>query len=362
MLHLGNSRTPEIFLKAPVLVTASGSIVGEGIIKCLKLANSKSPVHYSIIAGDMSPEAAGLYRGEAGVILPAFNDPQYVPELIDRCRDYSIKAVFAGSDEELPVLAKASQEIENASGAKVLSNSQYVIEIAADKWKAAELLRAKGIRHARTALFYNREKFAQKNGFPLVVKPRSGGGSLDVFVVENLGEMEAAVATIQKNKREPILQEFLPGDEQEYTTGVCTSLKGKVLSCIAMRRKLKHGQTYKAFVDDFPLVRHSAEMAALALGGAGPINVQARIVKEEPVIFEINPRFSASCPIRAVAGINEPDLVFRNQILGEEISVQKYEKLIALRYWNEVYVPQDAFEAAARGSVPAGKGVVPDYF
>jgi hypothetical protein len=42
-------------MNARVLVTAAGSIVAQGIIKSLKLAN-----RYTIIAADMSPLAAGL--------------------------------------------------------------------------------------------------------------------------------------------------------------------------------------------------------------------------------------------------------------------------------------------------------------
>jgi carbamoyl-phosphate synthase large subunit len=350
-------------LKATVLVTASGSIVGEGIIKCLKVANSSSTrISYHIIAGDMSAEGAGLYRGNEGVIVPPFNDPRYIDELIRHCKEHSVQAIYVGADEELLVLAKASEIILKASGARLISNPEGVIETAGDKWKAAELMISKGIRHALTALYEKREEFVRENGYPLVVKPRSGHGSTDVFVAKTSAEMEASAATIRRNNREPILQEFLEGENQEFTTGVSLSQEGKILASIAMRRKLKHGQTYKAFVDDFPLVRDSAEKAALAIGGRGPINVQSRVVKDEAVIFEINPRFSASCPIRAIAGINEPDLIYRNQLLGEEVSIRNYEKLVALRYWNEVYVRQDAFEAASRGNVHGDKSFIPDYF
>ena len=230
-----------------------------------------------------------------------------------------------------------------------------MIETAGDKWKAAEsddiqryparfdgAIREEGRVRSRERLSPRSEasKWARLDG---------------CFRRENLRRNGSSAATIRRNNREPILQEFLEGENEEFTTGVSVSQEGKILASIAMRRKLKHGQTYKAFVDDFPLVRDSAEKAALALGGRGPINVQSRMVKGESVIFEINPRFSASCPIRAIAGVNEPDLVYRNQLLGEEVSIRNYEKLVALRYWNEVYVPQEAFDAASRGIVTVKK-------
>jgi carbamoyl-phosphate synthase large subunit len=82
----------------------------------------------------------------------------------------------------------------------------------------------------------------------------------------------------------------------------------------------------------------------MELGSKGPINIQSRLVAEVPKIFEINPRLSASSPMRAVAGVNEPDILYRNAVLGEEVRVTEYQKLVAMRYWNEVYVRQATFE------------------
>ncbi|MBI5697966.1 MAG: ATP-grasp domain-containing protein [Thaumarchaeota archaeon] len=83
---------------------------------------------------------------------------------------------------------------------------------------------------------------------------------------------------------------------------------------------------------------------ATKIGAKGPVNIQAKLVDETPIVFEINARFSATCPLRATAGINEPDIVFRNVCLDEDLTVDSYQKLICLRYWNEVYVPVSACE------------------
>ena len=117
-----------------------------------------------------------------------------------------------------------------------------------------------------------------------------------------------------------------------------------VMSSIAIRRTLKGGQTYKAFIDGFDGVRKSAEEVALRLGARGPVNIQSRLVDGSPKIFEINPRLSASSPMRAVAGVNEPDLLYRNAVLGDEPKVTRYQRLVAMRYWNEVYVRQSTYE------------------
>jgi carbamoyl-phosphate synthase large subunit len=134
------------------------------------------------------------------------------------------------------------------------------------------------------------------------------------------------------------------------------------MSSISIRKTIKHGQTYKAFIDDYYGVRRSAEEVALRLGACGPVNVQARMDDDSPVVFEINPRFSATCPMRAAAGVNEPDIVFRNTVLGEEVKVDRYERLVCMRYWNEVYVPYSLYEKASHGCKIEKGSFVPDYF
>ena len=53
------------------------------------------------------------------------------------------------------------------------------------------------------------------------------------------------------------------------------------MSSISIRKYLKGGQTYKAFIDDYPIVRHSAENVAEKLGVTGAVNIQAKYVPNE---------------------------------------------------------------------------------
>ena len=136
------------------------------------------------------------------------------------------------------------------------------------------------------------------------------------------------------------------------------------MSSISIRKIVKSGQTYKAFIDNFESIRRSAEKVALRLGARGAINIQAKIQGNEPKVFEINPRFSATCPIRSAAGINEPDIVFRNSVLDENIKLDAYRRLVCMRYWNEVYVQYATFEKTSNlGRVEEdNNSFIIDYF
>lgn len=349
-----------------VLVTATGSIIAQGIIKSLNLANDEkdNPVKYQIVGADMSPDAPGLYRADNGIIVPPASSPDYTDYIINLCKEREIKAIFVGSDDELLAIARAQTQIERESPARALVGHIDLISKARDKWKTYEFSKMNDLPHAASALPPEREEFAREFGFPLVVKPREGYGSLHFNIVKNKEEIDFSIQAIENAGWHAVLQEFLAGDE--FTTGITVDTSGrKIMSSISMKKIIKHGQTYKAFVDDFSLIRESAEKFASKLGAKGAINIQSKLKGDKPVIFEVNPRFSASCPIRAVAGVNEPDIVFRNTILNEEIKIKTYTRMFCMRYWNEVYIPMSTYEeTVAKGETikDENHSFTPNYF
>ncbi|AFU58431.1 putative carbamoyl-phosphate synthase, large chain [Candidatus Nitrososphaera gargensis Ga9.2] len=364
---------------ANVLVTSAGGIVGQGIIKALKLSNKSaatSPVTYNIFGTDMNPLATGLYRCNTGMLVPPATSPDYIDFIIGVCKNNNISAIFVGSDGELLTLAAAREKIERESGAKVLSGPSDILSIARDKWKTYEFCKANNIPFADSALPPDSEQFVREFGFPVVVKPREGYGSVHFNIVHNRMQMEQVISEIEAAGWRPIIQRYLGHDikhnldgidgANEFTTGITVDKTGKrVMSSISIKKILKAGQTHKALIDDFPGIRKPAEAVALKLNAAGPINVQAKLEGDTPVVFEINPRLSATCAMRAFAGVNEPDIIYRNFLRDEEIKVDSYQKLVCLRYLNEVYVPFSVYSRvlvdkeisnSERGSF------IPDYF
>jgi hypothetical protein len=62
--------------------------------------------------------------------------------------------------------------------------------------------------------------------------------------------------------------------------------------------------------------------------------------------------------MRAFAGVNEPDLLYRNVIMhedSEDLQITSYNKLVSMRYWNEVYVSKNIYQnVISTGLVPKG--------
>jgi carbamoyl-phosphate synthase large subunit len=352
--------------QANVLVTSAGTIVAQGIIKSLKLLKDQNVKgqKYRIIAADMNLQTASLYRSDLGILLPEISSHKYIDSIINVCKEEHVRAIFVGADEELLQMAKAQNRIQQESGAVVITNPVETIEIGMDKWRTFELLHRAGLPCPESSPGDDPEGFVKEVGLPMMVKPREGHGSLHSYVAKNIEDVRKAIAAIEGVGWHPMLQEYISDDDSEFTTGVTVDASGKyVMSSIAMRRTLKFGQTWKAIVDDFPDVRKTAEEVALRLSARGPINVQGRFADGKLKIFEINPRFSASCPIRAAAGVNEPDIIFRNKVVGEEVRINGYRSLVCMRYWNEVYVPySDYLEGVDKHRVEGLDSFIPDYF
>ncbi len=332
------------------IVTSVGGIVAQGIIKSLKfhdLYEKRADHRYNILGTDISYEAAGLYRSDRFCIIKKPSARNYLKIISDLCNKNKIHVLFVGSDVELPILSSYKDEIENKTGTKVITGPEKIVRMCRDKYLTHKFLESNGLNCIPTCLPDQIGSFLEKENFPLVVKPREGFGSKLFHIVNDIGELNFALRAIEKANWSPMIQKYLKSDAKEYTTGITMDQNGKeLMSSITLRKILKHGQTYKAFIDKFPTVSNICNKIAKILGTSGPINIQTRVdVDDNKVkVIEINPRFSATCPMRTVAGINEPDIVVRNALFDESVKIEGYRHLMCLRYWNETYIDKREIE------------------
>ncbi len=144
---------------------------------------------------------------------------------------------------------------------------------------------------------------------------------------------------------QPVVQEYIGAPTDEFTVGVLHSPAGECLGSIVIRREILSGLSNRLRVPNRTgrpefgdhlvvssgitqgaVVEHErVERASLAiahaLGSTGPLNVQGRLVGDEFVPFEINPRFSGTAPMRALAGFNEPERLIDWHLGGGRVTL-----------------------------------------
>ncbi len=137
----------------------------------------------------------------------------------------------------------------------------------------------------------------------------------------------------------PLIQEYVGFDQEEYTAGALV-FDGKCEASIVMKRDLRDGNTYRAYIDRYERYNSEIVKIAEALNPFGPANFQFRVDNEGIKVFEINARFSGTTPIRAMAGFNEVEMVMERLSTGLSIRQPDITPMTVLRYWEEMIIPK----------------------
>ncbi|PFN79486.1 hypothetical protein COJ85_30770 [Bacillus sp. AFS076308] len=327
--------------KLNILITGSGSIYGSAVIQ--SLLNSKLNVH--LVATDTHSLAIGLHIAHRSYLVPPVKEEQhYLEKVLEILTKEKIHALFIASAQELPFYSQYKALIEHQTGAKVFTNTTKVLSICNDKWNTVNFLKEHNF-HFPITIRYPEDKeqissFIQEVGFPFIAKPRHGKGSEDIHVVKDLSYLKLVLL----EKKDMIFQQYLPNDQEEYTVGICCGENGKVLSSIALKRYLQDGITMVAKSDDFNSITNYCQEIAKALKPYGPCNFQLRLWNGSPYIFEINPRFSSTTGMRALLGVNEPEILLQAELLGKDIQEINILKSTVIRQYSDTLVPTEQIE------------------
>ncbi|MCK5602119.1 ATP-grasp domain-containing protein, partial [Candidatus Pacearchaeota archaeon] len=218
-----------------ILVTGIGGGVGQSVIKSLQ------QTEYNVVGVDSEELAAGLYGVKTAYKGLYAKDRQFVDRLAEICLREKCSIIFPGHDVELPPLSENFESLKSQGIIPVVSSPE-VINISDDKLETVNFLISNGFDAPETVSF----KQLQDIEFPIVLKPQHGGArSQNTFIARNIKEFN-----IYKNLIVPdncVVQEYIEGEE--YTCGT-VSFDGHCYGTIVMRRILRNGDTYKAFVEN----------------------------------------------------------------------------------------------------------------
>lgn len=330
--------------KINILVTGSGGGgIGEQVIKCLRLAN----LNFHVVATDVTQISKGKIDADEFIIAPLANSDSYISFILNLCISKNIKAIIPGSEIELKLFSK-NRNVFSENNIALLINSKNVINICLDKNLTSQFLNENNFISPLSFAISNPLQLENINIFPLVLKPSiGGGGSVNTLIVQNKEELKVFGQFLLNQYEEFIAQEYVGDANSEYTVGILSTKEGVIVDSIVLRRNILSGLGSKikimntskktelgkylaisSGISQGEIVKNDiiskvCEQIASKLNSTGPLNIQLRLVGDKVYIFEINPRFSGTSPMRALAGFNEVEISIRNNILGE----QKFERI-----------------------------------
>lgn len=257
---------------------------------------------------------------DKSVVSPLIYSEEYIPFLLNYCRDNRIDMLVSLFDIDLPVLAR-HKEAFAAIGTRVIVSDASLVDICNDKWKTYLFLKEHGFAVPKTYLSLQKVLLALESGeltYPIVVKPRFGCGSISLSIAED--EM-ALLYYFRRNTRavtrsylkyesaaveEKILyQECLKG--QEYGGDIINDLNGTFRNVIVKKKiAMRAGETDIAQLTDEPAI--TAELARLGklTGHIGNMDCDAFLVDGKPYILEMNARFGGGYPFSHIGGCKLP--------------------------------------------------------
>ena len=340
-----------------VMVTGAGSGVGQGIVKALRI--SELPV--TVLAADIAPMNAALYRADEGVIIPRVEQVDALERMIEVLLLHRVDVVMIGSEFDLEFFSLNKTEIESRTAVSVIVAPPATVAIANDKWLTATFLRENGLPYAEAHLPQDREdavRCAEKLGFPVVLKTRRGTSSRHVHIVRDSETLKKLFPGIPA----PMLQRVIdiPSSElgSEYTCSVFKTAGGSMIGPFTARRTVRGGTSWHIEVAPFEALYAPLLAIADALDFVGSLNVQLMLTEKGAIPFELNSRFSGTTAVRAHFGFNEPEMALLSFFYKETVPVPRVRAGVAMRYHEEVFVEN----VSAAGLSLSDKGVVNPWF
>lgn len=324
-----------------VLVTGAGGPAGVAVIRALA-------DRAELFAVDIDPCASGLYLvpHDRRALVPRGEAPDFVAELIERCRRWEIDVVIPTVDCELVPVADAAGEFRSV-GTTVVVGPTSALATCLDKWSLATAVDG-AVRAPTTALLDAAFRPETLPSWPAIAKPRRGSGSRGVALIRDPLELHQVPCDGSY-----ILQEYLPGDE--LSVDVYVDGAGAAVGAVPRQRlRVDSGVSIAG------RTVHDPEAIALALDTVavleltGPANVQCRRDRRGRLaLLEVNPRFPGSLPLTIASGFDIPALAL-DEALGLPVRpLVSFEEIAIVRHLQDIVVSPQAFDELSRAGMTA---------
>ncbi len=319
-----------------ILITSVGSLVGQNILDALEIRRK----YVTVIGLTSSAECQRVYRCDRAYLVPQTSSTEFADTFQGIVLKENPDLILAGRDEDVVFLSFFKKR-KIFSEILIPVGEPFLAEMMLDKFKTHQFAEHHGLPFAATMLYRNTtdsgklKSFISTHGFPLLVKPRKGFGSMNVFIVTNQQHVDKCL----KDGGEVMFQEYLSPSQnlnnlmEQLTKGIPLSFqipvhdhmvsqvvisgRGNILDYISTKQILVMGRTEYARVYNDSDLNRMIELYANKLvekGWWGFLNIQSRLDKfGKWKVFELNPRLSGATSTRLNLGLDELGLLLNDE-------------------------------------------------
>lgn len=295
-----------------ILFTSVGRRVE--LVQAFRRAAAEESIELELIGADASDTAPALYFCDKKQEICRINDPDYIPRLLNICREGSIDCLIPTIDTDLLVLAENKRAFERM-GTKILISSADKVRICRNKMLTADYFLSLGLKSPKPVDAVG----DYKDGFPAFIKPRDGSSSINAYKVHTWEELQDRAEKI----KDYIIQPYISG--REYTIDIFCDYEGYAVYITPRERlEVRAGEVLKTAIRQDGRMLEEMKKLIADFKPCGQITVQ--LIREastgDDYYIEINPRFGGGAPLSMKAGADSAKAVL--QLLnGEKLSYRE---------------------------------------
>ena len=315
-----------------ILVTGVGAVIGQGVIKSLKIA-SKGSKQFNIVGLDKNPDSAGRSWCDNFFHKPEVSEDsiKYLNFWKDLLVKESIDLVIPGIEEDVFFLSENRKVLSKMSILQL--NSNQIVNLCKDKWKTYQFLKSTDVEVIPTLKLENTWYSVRKylGDLPFLIKPRRGNGSRGIHIIDKKKDFIYWKSKLRSNSM--IIQKYIQGVEFTVSS---FGFDEDFLKPFIFRRKLNNtGSTQWAQIEENSDIDVSIKKIFEKINFQGPTNFQFILDCSKLFLLEINPRISSSTSMRAQFGYNESLYCVDHYLKKKKIEVSCLKKGKVVRFYED---------------------------
>lgn len=268
-----------------------------------------------VIGMDNSLTAPALFFCDKAIQACRINDENYIPSLIDACKENKVDALIPTIDTDLLVLSESKKRFDEI-GTRILISNPDKIRICRDKRDTAKFFLSLGLDTPVPCDDYKK----YDGGYPAFIKPKDGSSSINAYKVNDAEELKEYA----KEVPDYIVAPYIEG--KEYTIDAFCDFDGNPIYITPRERiAVRSGEVLKTRIDQDEMMIKEAGKVLAAFKPCGPITIQ--LIREnksgKDYFIEINPRFGGGAPLSMKCGANSAEALLR-LLAGERVGYRKY--------------------------------------
>ena len=297
-----------------ILFTGAGRRVE--LIQAFRQAAQVLNINLKIYGAEMTDSAPALAYCDYTRLVCAMRDSDYIPQLLEICKNDKIDLVIPTIDTDLMVLSQNTEKFERI-GTKVMISKTESVALCRDKNFTSDFFDSSGLNAPKT---YNNYK-EYDGGYPCFIKPKDGSSSIDAYKIENESELSEFANRVD----DYVIQPFVDGEE--FTVDIFCDFKSNPIYITPRKRlAVRAGEVLKTEIALDEGIISECKQLIKNFEPVGPITVQ--LIKDKNTnknyYIEINPRYGGGAPLSMKAGARSAEAVLR-LLCGETLEYTQIE-------------------------------------